>query len=115
MPFEHDDLGKVMDKLETAEKFKKPDRKRGKRKYKSTRQVMNDESKRVQQKRDESEKPFTNMITYQSLTAPPSLKPVKTYCDITGLPTNYKSPNTRIRFFDKECYDLVKSLPPGVD
>ncbi|QPG74920.1 hypothetical protein FOA43_002258 [Brettanomyces nanus] len=115
MTFEHNDLAKLMDILETAEKFKNPDRKNSKRRYKSSRQVMNDENKRIQKKRDESEEPLPNLVTYHSLSAPPSFRPIKTYCDITGLATNYKSPNTRLRFYDKECYDLVKSLPPGVD
>ncbi|KAF6014138.1 hypothetical protein HII12_001464 [Brettanomyces bruxellensis] len=115
MPLDREDLAKLMDKLETAEKFKNPNRKRTKRRYRSLRQVLRDDEKRIQQKRDESKTPIANIVTYQSVTAPPSLKPVKTYCDITGLPTNYRSPTTRMRYYNKECFDMIKSLPPGVD
>lgn len=115
MPIDREDLANLMDKLETAEKFKNPNRKKTKRRYRSLRQVLKDDEKRIEQKRNESDKAIANIITYESITAPPSLKPVKTYCDITGLPTNYKSPNTRMRYYNKECFDMIKSLPPGVD
>lgn len=115
MSEEHEQLAELDRKLKTAIKFKNPDRKHGKRRYKSARQVTNDETKRLQKKREESVQPLPDMVTYQSLSAPPSLRPLKTYCDITGLATNYKAPNSRLRYYDKECFDLVKSLPPGVD
>lgn len=112
---EREDLIGLVNKLQTAEKFKNPNRKKTRRRYKSLRQVVKEENKRIQAEREESKDKPHDFISYDSIVAPPSLKPLKTYCDITGLPTSYKSPNTRIRFYNKECFDMVKSLPPGVD
>lgn len=104
----------------TAEKFKNPNRSIKKARYKGARLVMNEEQRRInalqeQEKIANPEKPLKDRVTYFSVSAPPSLKPIKTYCDITGLPTNYKSPHNQIRFYNKECYEIVKAMPSGVD
>ncbi|KAH3670710.1 hypothetical protein OGAPHI_001225 [Ogataea philodendri] len=103
----------VSDALNGPLVFRPPGYKAPKRRHRFLRQIINDEAKRVQLKQQQAHDP--TLITYQSLAAPPSLKPIKTYCDITGLPTNYKSPHNQLRYYDKECYDIVKHMAPGVD
>ncbi|ODV85861.1 hypothetical protein CANARDRAFT_27942 [[Candida] arabinofermentans NRRL YB-2248] len=108
------DLVAISDKLTKPQPFKASIHKNKKR-HKPQRQILNDEFKRVQQKQLESNTHDPNIIYYHSLNAPPSLKPIKKYCDVTGLPSNYKSPHNQLRYYDKECYDIVKHMAPGVD
>lgn len=49
-------------------------------------------------------------VTYTSLTAAPSLKPKKKYCDITGLPARYKDPKTGLYYYNAEVYAVVRGL-----
>ncbi|GME76610.1 unnamed protein product [Ambrosiozyma monospora] len=107
-------LAELTDKLASAYKFK-TGKKMQRRRYKPLKQLLNDDLKRTQQKQSESPTPLPNLISYHTLNAPPSLKPIRTYCDITGLPTNYKSPHNQLRYYDKECYAIVKNMAPGVD
>lgn len=37
-----------------------------------------------------------------------STKPMNTYCDITGLPTQYLDPNSGCYYYNKDIYDLIK-------
>ena len=54
--------------------------------------------------------------TYLSIAAPPSLKPRKHYCDITGLEGKYKSPSSALRYHNVEIYqEVIKQLTPGMD
>lgn len=52
--------------------------------------------------------------TYLNIDAPPPLTPVKHWCDITGLSAPYRTA-TGMRFHNKETFDIVQSLPPGVE
>lgn len=52
----------------------------------------------------------TPSVTYTSLTAAPSLKPKKKYCDITGLPARYKDPKTGLFYYNAEVYQVVRGL-----
>lgn len=52
--------------------------------------------------------------TYFTINAPPSLRPKKHWCDITGLPAPYHSKNG-LRFHNRQVYEIVQSLGPGVD
>ncbi|KAG0681588.1 chromatin-remodeling complex subunit ies6 [Pichia californica] len=104
----------------TSEKFKNPRRTIKKVRYKGARLVMNEEQRRLTQLQEDEklknpDKPPADRVTYFSIAAPPSLKPIRTYCDVTGLPTNYKSPHNQIRYYNKECYEIVRSMPSGVD
>ncbi|KAL8720409.1 MAG: hypothetical protein Q9225_002729 [Loekoesia sp. 1 TL-2023] len=56
------------------------------------------------------------MATYTNIESAPSLHPAhqKHYCDITGLPAPYTDPKTRLRYHDKEVFEVVRSLPQGV-
>lgn len=93
--------------------FKKshPQKKQTKR-YKPARQLISDEVKYLQSK--------TNIKfdtpTYTSIAAPPSLKPTKKYCDITGLDGKYKSPSNNLRFYNVEIYqEVIRHMPPSLD
>lgn len=54
-------------------------------------------------------------VTYTNIESAPSLHPAhqKHYCDITGLPTKYTDPKTKLRYYDKEIFAVVRTLPPG--
>lgn len=56
------------------------------------------------------------VATYTNIESAPSLHPAhqKPYCDITGLPAPYTDPKTRLRYHNKEVFDVVRSLPQGV-
>jgi INO80 complex subunit C len=56
------------------------------------------------------------VATYTNIEAAPSLNPAqqKHYCDITGLPAPYTDPKTRLRYHDKEVFNVIRTLPPGV-
>lgn len=102
-------------------KFKSATYKKSNRKHKSGRQLLADEAKRITgilQKDAENpavEKPKVK-VTYFSVNAPPSLRPTKKYCDITGLQASYKSPVNGIRYHNAEIFQLVvKPMAPGVD
>ncbi|MCJ1318104.1 hypothetical protein MMC15_003431 [Xylographa vitiligo] len=57
------------------------------------------------------------VATYTNIESAPSLHPghQRPYCDITGLPTaGYTDPKTRLRYFDREVFEVVRALPQGV-
>lgn len=53
--------------------------------------------------------------TYTNIESAPSLHPAsqKHYCDITGLPANYTDPKSRLRYVNKEVFDVIRTLPQG--
>lgn len=89
------------------------------RRYKPSRQLISDELKYIQSKlnsNSNSKKFDINTPTYNSIMSPPSLKPSMKYCDITGLPTNYKCPSNQLRFYNLEIYqEIIKNMPAGLD
>ena len=56
------------------------------------------------------------VATYTNIESAPSLHPAhqKHYCDITGLPAPYTDPKTRLRYHNKEVFEVVRTLPQGV-
>jgi INO80 complex subunit C len=60
--------------------------------------------------------PLGPAVTYTNIEGAPSLHPAhsKHYCDITGLPSRYTDPKTRLRYHDKEVFGVVRTLPQGV-
>ena len=60
--------------------------------------------------------PLGPAVTYTNIESAPSLHPAHTkhYCDITGLPSRYTDPKTRLRYHDKEVFGVVRTLPQGV-
>lgn len=100
--------------------FKKPNYRKPSRRHKSSRQQFTDESKRInailQQQKDSGEPSSMPKVTHFNVNAPPSLKPHKKYCDITGLKGLYRSPVNNLRYYNSEVYQLVvKPMPSGVD
>ena len=55
------------------------------------------------------------LATYTNIESAPSLHPAhqKHYCDITGLPARYTDPKSRLRYYNKEVFDIVRHLPQG--
>lgn len=51
-----------------------------------------------------------NTPTYVNIAAPPSMLPAKKYCDITGLPSKYTDPVTKMRFESKEAFRMARRL-----
>lgn len=54
-------------------------------------------------------------VTYTNIESAPSLHPAhsKQYCDITGLPSRYTDPKTKLRYYDSEIFGVARSLPQG--
>lgn len=110
--------------------FKKPSWKPPSRRHKPAKAVLADEQRRLaaltteyeqqQQQAEEQGTPLkaknpASAVSYASLDAPPSLKPRKWWCDITGLEGRYKSVRHGLRYYDVEIYGIVQNLAPGVD
>lgn len=54
-------------------------------------------------------------VKYTDIEFAPTLRPVRRYCDITGLPSRYTDPRTRLRYYNLEVFAMViRTLPPGV-
>jgi INO80 complex subunit C len=49
--------------------------------------------------------------TFANIDAPPSMLPAKKYCDITGLPSKYTDPKTKLRFESSEAFIFARKLP----
>ncbi|KAK0539728.1 chromatin-remodeling complex subunit ies6 [Tilletia horrida] len=60
-------------------------------------------------------RPRRDVPSYFSVDAPPSLRPRKHYCDITGLLGPYTDPKTRLRYHNAEIYAVIRRFGPGVD
>lgn len=82
------------------------------RRHKTFKQMIMDEQKYLQTK-----KKFDDLKpTYVYIVSPPSLKPHKRYCDITGLSSYYTNPSNGLRFFSVEIYStMIKNMSPGLD
>lgn len=48
--------------------------------------------------------------TFANIEATPSLLPPKKYCDLTGLASVYCDPKTKLRYHDREVYEVVKTM-----
>ena len=53
--------------------------------------------------------------TDSTVEAPPSLRPAKKYCDVTGLIAPYTDPKSGLRYHSVEVYEIIKQFGPGVD
>lgn len=116
-------------------KFKSPTWKTPSRRHKPARAVISDEQKRLQtiitQYQQEQEQraaaegadstqarstpaPSFNS-SYQSIESPPSIRPRKWYCDITGLEGKYKSTRHGLRYYNAEVFGIIQNIAPGVD
>lgn len=59
--------------------------------------------------------PTPSFSSYLSVEAPPSVRPRKWWCDVTGLEGKYKSPRHGLRYHNPEVFAIVQSMAPGVD
>jgi INO80 complex subunit C len=52
-------------------------------------------------------------VTYTNIESAPSLHPSsqKKYCDVTGLPTSYTDPKSRLRYYNAEIYNYIRAMP----
>ncbi|KAJ1668298.1 Co-chaperone [Coemansia sp. RSA 1813] len=83
--------------------------------YKSTRRWKNLKQVIAQEQQSGASELPVDFPVYWNIDAPPSLKPQKKYCDITGLPAAYADPKTNIRYYSAEVYQIVRTLPPGTE
>lgn len=52
--------------------------------------------------------------TYTNIESAPSFHPARAHwCDITGLPSRYMDPKTKLRYTGMEIYKAIQTLPPG--
>ncbi|GEQ72597.1 hypothetical protein JCM33374_g6284 [Metschnikowia sp. JCM 33374] len=81
------------------------------RRFKTGKQLAADELRYLQTKKLGIDTP-----TFMSISAPPSLKPKKHYCDITGLEGKYRSPASALRFHNVEIFqEVIRHMTPGFD
>jgi len=54
-------------------------------------------------------------VTYTNIESAPSLHPANHphYCDVTGLPSRYTDPKTKLRYYDQEIFAVIRTLPQG--
>ncbi len=52
-----------------------------------------------------------NMPTYGGIEAPPPLKPVKKYSDVSGLVAKYTDPLTGLYYSNTEEFETIRTLP----
>ncbi|KAK7544670.1 YL1 nuclear protein C-terminal domain-containing protein [Phyllosticta citribraziliensis] len=53
-------------------------------------------------------------VTYTNVEAPPSLQVKRKYCDITGLPSKYTDPKTRLRYHNSEVFGIIRTMGQSV-
>lgn len=89
-------------------KFKSPDfcfsylSSNRKKSWKSLKQILQAADKNSQWNPD--------MPTYSGIEAPPPLKPIKKYSDVSGLIAKYTDPLTGLYYSSKEEFDLIRTL-----
>jgi hypothetical protein len=52
----------------------------------------------------------THLPTYASVRAPASVLPATKYCDLTGLPTCFTDPKTKLHFVDSATFQRIRQL-----
>ncbi|XP_065365187.1 INO80 complex subunit C [Calliphora vicina] len=55
-----------------------------------------------------------DVVLYNSLNAPPSLKPAKKYSDISGLEAPYTDPQTKLHYHNAEEFRIIRTLPSDI-
>ena len=51
-----------------------------------------------------------SMPTYSAIDAPPPLKPIKKYSDVSGVPASYTDPLTGLHYHSSEEFDVIRTL-----
>jgi len=52
-------------------------------------------------------------VTYTNIESAPSLQTKKHYCDITGLPSRYTDPKTKLRYHNQEIFGVIRTISQG--
>ena len=55
-----------------------------------------------------------NSIRYTSISAPPSFKPSKKYCDLSGLEALYTDPQSKLNYECSEEFAEIRKLPSDI-
>ncbi|XP_029642067.1 INO80 complex subunit C [Octopus sinensis] len=50
-------------------------------------------------------------VTYSSIEGPPSFKPAKKYSDISGLHSDYRDPQSKLRYHNVKEFSQLRMLP----
>ncbi|KAF8562072.1 hypothetical protein P879_06118 [Paragonimus westermani] len=53
-------------------------------------------------------------VLFHTICAPPSLKPPMKVSDLSGIPTAYTDPSTRLHYSTSEEFSTICTLPPEV-
>lgn len=98
----------ALDITQLPRPFKNPHYKPRKTKPRTLKQILADASK-------SADATSTLTPTYANIESAPSLHPARGghWCDVTGLPAKYTDPKTKLRYADKEIYQLVRGLGTG--
>ncbi|TGZ61032.1 hypothetical protein CRM22_008205, partial [Opisthorchis felineus] len=70
--------------------------------YKTYKQILNAES--------QANYP-SDAVLFHSIRAPPSLRPAMKVSDISGIPTAYTEPNTRLNYATVDEFNTIRYLP----
>lgn len=52
--------------------------------------------------------------TYGTIGAPPSFKPPKKYSDLSGLPSNYTDPHSKLRYANTDEFSRIPFMPSDI-
>ncbi|RWS28257.1 INO80 complex subunit C-like protein [Leptotrombidium deliense] len=62
-----------------------------------------------------SEKPQPGTgVTYASIDAPPSIKPVQKFSDLSGIPSRYRDPSSKLFYCNCDEYAQIKMLTSDI-
>lgn len=105
--------------------FKAPAWRTPARRHKPAKAAIADEQRRLQalaaaeteqhQDTDTPKPQAAFHASYSALDAPPSVRPRKWWCDVTGLEGRYRSVRNGLRYHNAEVYGIVQGMAPGVD
>eukprot|EP00127_Corallochytrium_limacisporum_P004277 Clim_evm222s157 gene=Clim_evmTU222s157 len=55
-----------------------------------------------------------NSVTYLTIAAPPSVRPIRKYCDLCGLPAKYTEPKSGIQYHHADEYRAILNIPEHI-
>ncbi|KAK8195003.1 YL1 nuclear protein C-terminal domain-containing protein [Phyllosticta capitalensis] len=122
---DHNALLEKLDLFRVRKPFRNPDWKPPQRRNKNIKQIISEAQRKeaslmATQNNSGSSTPATgNMpngpaVTYTNVEAPPSLQVKRKYCDITGLPSKYTDPKTRLRYHNAEIFGIIRTMGQSV-
>ncbi|KAI8329322.1 YL1 nuclear protein C-terminal domain-containing protein [Chlamydoabsidia padenii] len=83
-----------------------------KKPFKNTKYATQKKSKNLKQilALEKAQELSLDIPTYSNIECPPSIRPQKKYCDITGLSANYTDPKSGLRYHNTEIYQFIRTL-----